>query len=241
VEKVLHFALSSPSHLLDVIDAIKSGRNEDYGKLYNLIIKYRTQLNHAPSFISILCADHFPDFSRSTNDWFLHYMNLKRAYTVIGDTRTAAAFATWYIFIDLVKIGRIFQRQMSYSGPWNSPFENPVLLIGNTYNPTYNLKDARNLQHIMKRVDGKLNSVLLIQNSYGYASVAQRSSCTRYFIRNYFLNDELPENETICENDEPLFGEADPYDVLDDVVDVGNEDQLIWEDDEQGYIEAWND
>ncbi|KNG89214.1 hypothetical protein ANOM_002152 [Aspergillus nomiae NRRL 13137] len=89
-----------------------------------------------------------------------------------------------------------------YSGNFHVKTKNPVLLIGNTYDPATPLVSARNVSA------GLEGSVVLQQNSYGHTSIAQPSNCTIRHIQQYFLNGTLPTPGTVCEPNYPLFHKA---------------------------------
>ncbi|OGM41169.1 hypothetical protein ABOM_009862 [Aspergillus bombycis] len=89
-----------------------------------------------------------------------------------------------------------------YGGNFRVKTSHPVLVIGNTYDPSTPLVSARNVSA------GLEGSVLLQQNSYGHTSIAQPSNCTIGHIQQYFLNGTLPSPGTVCEPNYPLFHKA---------------------------------
>ncbi|KAJ9499884.1 hypothetical protein H2202_004874 [Exophiala xenobiotica] len=87
-----------------------------------------------------------------------------------------------------------------YSGNFQVKTKNPVLLVGNTYDPVTPLASAWNTS---AGFDG---SVVLQHHGYGHTSAAQPSLCTVDAIRAYFDSGILPAPGTICEPDVPLYG-----------------------------------
>ncbi|KAH8898034.1 TAP domain-containing protein [Thozetella sp. PMI_491] len=86
-----------------------------------------------------------------------------------------------------------------YSGDFHVKTRNPILLIGNTFDPATPLVSARNVSA------GFEGSVVLQHNGHGHTSRRQPSSCTVKYIQEYFANGTLPSPGTICQPDLPLF------------------------------------
>lgn len=101
-----------------------------------------------------------------------------------------------------------------YTGPWNAETKNPLLIIGNTYDPVTPLISAQGNSEVFN------GSALLQQNGYGvgsskpmkisanlaqHCSLAQPSLCTAKIVREYFNTGTLPPPGTVCEVDVPLF------------------------------------
>ncbi|KAK5219066.1 hypothetical protein LTR99_006552 [Exophiala xenobiotica] len=87
-----------------------------------------------------------------------------------------------------------------YSGSWSDiRTRNPLLIIGNTYDPVTPLISARNNSAAF------VGSVVLQHNGYGHCSIAQPSLCSAKYVQAYFNNGTLPAPGTICEVDVPLF------------------------------------
>merc|ERR1712000_76788 len=89
-----------------------------------------------------------------------------------------------------------------YSGSWsNIRTKNPLLIIGNTYDPVTPLVSARNNSAAFE------GSIVLQHNGYGHCSIAQPSLCSAKYVQAYFENGTLPAPGTICEVDVPLFSD----------------------------------
>ncbi|KAL3420721.1 hypothetical protein PVAG01_07166 [Phlyctema vagabunda] len=95
-----------------------------------------------------------------------------------------------------------------YTGDFQVKTRNPVLIIGNTYDPATSIKSAYNLS------SGFEGSVVLRHDGYGHCSSGQPSICTSKVIQNYFQNGELPAPGTVCEVDVPAFSNQTYSDLL---------------------------
>ncbi|KAK4238918.1 proteinase [Achaetomium macrosporum] len=95
-----------------------------------------------------------------------------------------------------------------YRGDFRVRTRNPVLVIGNTYDPVTPLAAARNVSA------GLEGSVVLQHDGYGHSSLAQASLCTAMAIRAYFVNGTLPEPGTVCDVHVPLFAGTDGFDEI---------------------------
>ncbi|KAL6404980.1 hypothetical protein AUP68_11819 [Ilyonectria robusta] len=89
-----------------------------------------------------------------------------------------------------------------YSGDFRVKTKNPMLVIGNTYDPATPLASARNVSETFE------GSVLLQQDGYG------ASLCTAKTVRAYFVDGKLPDTDTICDVDIPLFSGSDGWDAV---------------------------
>ncbi|KAI1409287.1 TAP-like protein-domain-containing protein [Hypoxylon sp. FL1857] len=96
-----------------------------------------------------------------------------------------------------------FHAKERYEGDFNNiRTKNPVLFIGNSFDPVTPLVSARNMSA------GFEGSALLTHNAHGHTSIAQASNCTNAAIQDYFLEGKLPAPGTVCEPNVPLFGTA---------------------------------
>lgn len=96
-----------------------------------------------------------------------------------------------------------FEAKERYEGDFQVATSNPILFIGNTYDPVTPLVSAQNMS------SGFEGSVVLQHNGFGHLSIVQPSNCTNEIIANYFADGTLPEEGTICEPNVPLFGDAE--------------------------------
>lgn len=92
-----------------------------------------------------------------------------------------------------------FEAKERYEGDFNVKTKNPILFIGNSFDPVTPLISAQNMS---ASFDG---SVLLRHNGYGHLSFSQPSNCTNKYIADYFLTGALPKDGTVCEPNEKIF------------------------------------
>ncbi|GJN74906.1 hypothetical protein PLICBS_008999 [Purpureocillium lilacinum] len=95
-----------------------------------------------------------------------------------------------------------------YMGDFNVTSRNPVLVIGNTHDPTTPLASARNVSETFA------GSVLLQHDSYGHDSLMMGSLCTARAIRSYFLNGTMPAKGTVCPVKAKLFTGESGWDTV---------------------------
>ncbi|KAI0122252.1 TAP-like protein-domain-containing protein [Daldinia grandis] len=95
-----------------------------------------------------------------------------------------------------------FEAKERYEGDFQVKTKNPVLFVGNSFDPVTPLASAKNMS------SGFEGSVLLTHNGHGHLSLTQPSNCTNSIIQNYFLEGTLPAPGTVCEPNFPLFDPA---------------------------------
>ncbi|KAJ9610427.1 hypothetical protein H2200_005204 [Cladophialophora chaetospira] len=86
-----------------------------------------------------------------------------------------------------------------YSGDWTIQTKNPIMFIGNTYDPVTPMVSAKNVSASFQ------SSVFLQHNGYGHTSLAQPGLCSARAVSAYFNEGVLPASDTICQHDDPLF------------------------------------
>jgi pimeloyl-ACP methyl ester carboxylesterase len=85
-----------------------------------------------------------------------------------------------------------------YSGPWNAWTANPVLVIGNQFDPATRYQGAVTASTLPP------NSRLLTVHAWGHTSLF-RSHCADEVAANYLVNLVLPPEGTVCEQDHVPF------------------------------------
>jgi hypothetical protein len=94
-----------------------------------------------------------------------------------------------------------------YVGPWNRPTSNPVLVIGNTFDPATRYEGAVALTHDLARAR------LLTLDGWGHTSFG-KSSCILAFEIGYLVAGQLPPAGTVCRPDVGPFGPISTADAL---------------------------
>jgi pimeloyl-ACP methyl ester carboxylesterase len=91
-----------------------------------------------------------------------------------------------------------------YTGPWTATTENPILIIGNKYDPR--TKYANSVQ-ASRRLG---NAVLLTLQGYGHTSEADPSSCLDDAVTKYLVTTTTPPVGSVCQPNrvpfDPDFG-----------------------------------
>lgn len=95
-----------------------------------------------------------------------------------------------------------------YTGPWNRPTANPLLLIGNRLgDPATPYDDAeRTATQVLA------NARLLTLDSFGHVALGQ-SRCIADAVERYLIDRELPPPDTVCQPDRRPFDPASPVDA----------------------------
>ncbi|MFG3305072.1 alpha/beta hydrolase [Streptomyces wuyuanensis] len=91
-----------------------------------------------------------------------------------------------------------------YTGPWNRPTANPVLVVNTTYDP------ATPYQGALAMTRQLANARLLTVEGYGHSSVVNPSLCVNDHERRYLVDGVLPQAGTTCRQDVRPFSEARP-------------------------------
>jgi pimeloyl-ACP methyl ester carboxylesterase len=86
-----------------------------------------------------------------------------------------------------------------YSGPWNRPTANPVLVIGNTFDPSTPYEGAVAMANNLARAR------LLTVDGYGHTVLLNPSACASTYESRYFVDGTLPPPGTVCQQDQQPF------------------------------------
>lgn len=147
--------------------------------------------NWDDAFRAITCSDGEP--FTDTPESFAEY-----AATLQNISKFAGAA---YTHFKLGCVGRQLRPQYRFPAPWKVETSFPILFIGNIGDNVTPLSSAR------RNSEAFPGSVVLVQKSWGHASIAAPSSCTARTIHVYFQNGTLPKDDTYCEQDYELFQE----------------------------------
>jgi pimeloyl-ACP methyl ester carboxylesterase len=86
-----------------------------------------------------------------------------------------------------------------YTGRWNAKTPNPILLIGNVYDPATSYPGAQNAEKALG------NAVLLTVAGYGHPSYQLPSACTDEARVRYLVDLVTPARGTVCRDDQAPF------------------------------------
>jgi pimeloyl-ACP methyl ester carboxylesterase len=89
-----------------------------------------------------------------------------------------------------------------YPGPWDHRTANPVLVIGNTFDPATPYRGAVAMARQLARAR------LLTVDGYGHTALLNPSSCANRYESRYFINGTLPPRGTRCRQDRQPFSPA---------------------------------
>jgi pimeloyl-ACP methyl ester carboxylesterase len=161
----------------------------DYGILKQGFPRYDNSLE---SFPGVACAD-----TENPHDyaaWSAAAATAEAAYGPFGRlwTWTSSICAVW----SHTDTGR-------YTGPFNHPTANPLLVIGNRYDPATPYAGAQAVAHMMPGAN------LLTLNGWGHTSLFL-SSCIDEAITRYLVNLTNPAPGTVCAPDHVPFTTPPP-------------------------------
>ncbi|MFF9687213.1 alpha/beta hydrolase [Streptomyces sp. NPDC014623] len=91
-----------------------------------------------------------------------------------------------------------------YTGPWNRPTANPVLVVGTTYDPSTAYPNSRAMAEELA------DARLLTNEGYGHTALLNPSSCVQDHESRYFIDGTLPPAGTTCRQDTPPFSAPAP-------------------------------
>jgi pimeloyl-ACP methyl ester carboxylesterase len=88
-----------------------------------------------------------------------------------------------------------------YTGRWDHRTANPVLVIGNTFDPATPLRGAFAMSQALGRAR------LLTVDGYGHTALINPSACVNRHEARYFVSGVLPPKGTRCAQDGDPFGD----------------------------------
>ena len=86
-----------------------------------------------------------------------------------------------------------------YRGPWDRRTASPILVIGNTVDPSTPYQDAVAMSRDLARAR------LLTVHGYGHTEFLNPSSCAKRYETRYLLTGALPPAGTVCQQDKAPF------------------------------------
>jgi pimeloyl-ACP methyl ester carboxylesterase len=87
----------------------------------------------------------------------------------------------------------------THSGPWNQPTAHPILVIGNTYDPSTPYEGA------VAMTKELANARLLTVDGYGHTTLLNPSDCANQYEADYLINATLPAPGTVCRQNKSPF------------------------------------
>ena len=84
-------------------------------------------------------------------------------------------------------------------GPFDHATANPVLIIGNQYDPVTPYESAQHLASLMP------NSRLLTMHGWGHSAFTNHSDCVARYLTSYLNDHQLPPAGTVCQQDHVPF------------------------------------
>lgn len=91
-----------------------------------------------------------------------------------------------------------------YRGPWNKLTAHPILVVGNTYDPSTPHSAA---QAMAKEL---ADARLLTHEAVGHTALLNPSSCVQAHESRYLIDGTLPPPGATCRQDTPLFSPSEP-------------------------------
>jgi pimeloyl-ACP methyl ester carboxylesterase len=86
-----------------------------------------------------------------------------------------------------------------YTGPWNATTANPILVIGNRYDPRTNYASSVLASQSLG------NAALLTLDGYGHTSDVDASDCIDQAVTNYLITTVTPPTGTVCQANHAPF------------------------------------
>ncbi|MBW3083926.1 hypothetical protein KEM60_00108 [Austwickia sp. TVS 96-490-7B] len=107
-------------------------------------------------------------------------------------------FMSYWAWGSSVCAGWPGQDKNIYHGPYNVKPANPLLVIGNTHDPSTPLSNAKALAKLSP------GARLLTVDTFGHVA-GNKSRCAANAIEAYLVDGKLPAEGTVCKVDKPLF------------------------------------
>ena len=106
------------------------------------------------------------------------------------------------IWGDRICIGWPAQAAAPSHGPWDAATAAPILVVGNTQDPSTPYANSQAMASILH------DATLLTVGGYGHTELLNPSSCASGHITNYLIDGKLPADGTSCQQDQQPFAAA---------------------------------
>jgi len=149
--------------------------------------------NFLEGFPGVACSDS--DNPTSHADWFAAAEAAEAQFGYFGRAWT------WASSICAVWPGKGEDR---YTGPWNTPTANPVLVVGNFFDPATRYEGAQTVAGLLP------NSRLLSYAGWGHTVYWGVSGCIDAAVNGYLISGVLPAAGTVCQPEIDPFAPVGP-------------------------------
>ena len=143
--------------------------------------------------LAVICGDS-PN-PRNTNYYIRESQDVVEKSGPIGLANLWAdePCATWSI-----------REEDTYAGPWNRPTANPILVVGNTFDP------STPYQNSLDMVEQLADARLLTVEGFGHSEMLNPSDCANAYIVEYLVSGALPLAGTVCQQNKQPFAPPSP-------------------------------
>jgi pimeloyl-ACP methyl ester carboxylesterase len=183
-------ALNSPSNwpqLAEVLKKASSRHGSQLAALGRLVTGHARTVGFEATQ-AIVCTDS--PARRGPHNWPAVTHRLTRA------SRISGPFFAWSLWAPCASWPTTAADR--YTGPWNASTRNPILVVGNRFDPN---TPHRNAVRVADRLG---NAVLLTLQGYGHMSTADPSTCVERAIGRY-LDDLTTPTRLVCPADKLPF------------------------------------
>ena len=194
---VLWTTLRGPASWPQLADDLNQAANGDGS---NLAISFSEQrpviLNALVSATTLQCTDKPLPRPGAVLNW-------QNAVQQITKTNFLGLTDVWWLWAPCAS--RFVPSAERYRGPWNATTDNPILVIGNRYDPRTKYGNA------VVAAQRLGNASLLTLDGYGHTSDVDPSDCIDEAVTSYLITTVPPPNGTVCKPNhkpfDPDFGQ----------------------------------
>ncbi|OJJ85325.1 uncharacterized protein ASPGLDRAFT_66060 [Aspergillus glaucus CBS 516.65] len=201
IKTIIRTSLNTPASwptLSAALDSLLSGNLTQFLAIQTSLNPPYASANMDEAVYGIHCADKKPG-KHTFNEVLPAVSALSNQSTLMGQAGVPLAMLAtqWKL-----------EAKERYTGDFCAKTKHPMLVIGNTYDPTTPLRSARNISESFE------GSIVLEHGGYGHCTLQHGSVCTGNAIQNYFNDGTLPKAGTVCEAAYPPFANMTWNDVL---------------------------